>query len=90
VEKNQQKEDASETPKVEVLEKAIADAKIKHHKKDTKPAAASLEAHQATSSSSDVSVSYSHPSKCTVMSLLSLLFLLAFDAYVPVYWHRVS
>jgi hypothetical protein len=44
---------------VEVLEKAAADAKTKRRKKDTKPAAASLEAHQATSSLSDVSIFFS-------------------------------
>jgi hypothetical protein len=59
VEKNPQKEAANETPMVEVLEKAAADAKTKRRKKDTKPAAASLEAHQATSSLSDVSIFFS-------------------------------
>jgi hypothetical protein len=59
MEKNPEKEAAKETPMVKVLEKAVADAKIKGHKKDTKPAAASLEAHQATSSLSDVSILFS-------------------------------
>jgi hypothetical protein len=54
VKKNPQKETASETPMVEVLEKAAADAKSKHRKKDTKPTAASQEAHQTTFSLSDV------------------------------------
>jgi hypothetical protein len=39
---------------------------------------------------SDVSVSYSHASKYTIVSLLSLPFLSAFDAEVPVSWHQVS
>jgi hypothetical protein len=56
MEKNPQKEVANETPMVEVLEKAVVDVKSKRRKKDTKPAAASLEAHQATSSSNDVSI----------------------------------
>jgi hypothetical protein len=59
MEKNSQKEAANETPIVEVLEKTAADAKTKRRKKDTKPTAASLEAHQATSSSSDVSILFS-------------------------------
>jgi hypothetical protein len=57
VNKNPQKQAAGETPVLEVLEKAVADAEIKRHRKDAKPAAISLEAHQAMSSSSDVSVS---------------------------------
>jgi hypothetical protein len=46
----------------EVLEKAATDAKIKRHKKDTKPAVASLEEHQATYSSSDVSILFAQAS----------------------------
>jgi hypothetical protein len=75
---------------VEVLEKVVEYAKIKRRRKDAKPAAVSLEAHQTTSSLSDVSVSYSHASKYTIVSLLSLPFLSAFDAEVPVSWHQVS
>jgi hypothetical protein len=59
VERNPQKETASETLIVVVLEKAAADAKSKRHKKDTKPASSSLEAHQAAFSSSDVSIFFS-------------------------------
>jgi hypothetical protein len=59
VKKNPQKEAVSETPMVEVLEKIAADAKIKRHKKNTKAIAASLEAHQATYSLSDVSILFS-------------------------------
>jgi hypothetical protein len=62
VENNLQKEAIDETPMVEVLEKAAADAKIKHRKKDTKPAVASHEAHQAISSSSDVSILFTQAS----------------------------
>jgi hypothetical protein len=50
------KKAANETPMVEVLEKTVVDAKIKRRKKDTYPAAVSLEAHQATSSLNDVSI----------------------------------
>jgi hypothetical protein len=62
VKKNPQKEAVSETPMVEVLEKIAADAKIKRRKKNTKAAAASLEAHQATSSLSDVSILFAQAS----------------------------
>jgi hypothetical protein len=55
-ERNSQKETASESPLVIVLEKAIADAKSKRRKKDKNPASTSLEAHQALFSSSDVSM----------------------------------
>jgi hypothetical protein len=41
------------------LEKIAADAKIKRHKKNTKAIAASLEAHLATYSLSDVSILFS-------------------------------
>jgi hypothetical protein len=90
VKKNPQKEAASETPVVEVLEKAAADAKIKHRKKDTKDVVVSLEAHQATCSSNDVSILFARASKYAVVALLSLPLTSAFDAEVSVPWHRVS
>jgi hypothetical protein len=62
VKMNPKKEAASETPMVEVLEKIAADAKIKRRKKNTKAAPASLEAHQATSSLSDVSILFAQAS----------------------------
>jgi predicted transcriptional regulator len=90
VKKNPQKQAVSETLVVEVLEEAAADAKIKRRKKDTKPAAVSLEAHQATSSSSDVSILFARASEYAVVALLSLPFPSASDAEVFVPWHRVS
>jgi hypothetical protein len=85
--KNPQKEAATETPVVEVLEKTAADAKIKRRMKDTKPTAVSLEAHQATSSLSDVSILFSRASKYVIVALLSLPFPSASNAEVSVPWH---
>jgi hypothetical protein len=80
--KNPQKDPPSETPMVAVLEKTAVDAKSKHHKKDTKPASASLEAHQATFSLGDVSILLALDSEYTVLSLLSFPFPSASDAEV--------
>jgi hypothetical protein len=74
-ERNSQKETASESPLVIVLEKAAADAKSKHRKKDKNPASTSLEAHQALFSSSDVSIFCSSFRVCSVCPYF-VLFLL--------------
>jgi hypothetical protein len=87
VENNPQKEAASETPMVTVLEKAAVDAKSKRRKKDTKPASASLEAHQDVFSSSDVSILLAQVLEYAAVSLLSFPFPSASDAEVSIPWH---
>jgi hypothetical protein len=87
VERNPQKEGASETPIVAVLEKAVVDAKSKRRKKDTEPASTSLEAHQAVFSSSDVSTLLAQALEYVVLSLISFPFSSTSDAEVFVPWH---
>jgi hypothetical protein len=86
VERNSQKETGSETPLVAVLDKAAADAKSKRRKKDKNPASTSLEAHQATFTSSDVSMFLLNLRSMLRLSLLSALFASASDAEVLVSW----
>jgi hypothetical protein len=56
VEKNSREETAVEIPPEDTLEKIINVSVTKHHKKMTQTIYVPLEAHQATSSSSDVSM----------------------------------
>jgi hypothetical protein len=84
--KNSQKELASEGPLVDVLGKAAAEAKTKRRKRDAQPVAISLEAHQPTSSLTDVSIIHAHTFGYAIVILLFPPFLSTSDAEISVSW----